>query len=298
LSELELVRAVCEALPEPDEAAVAAARATLRREIAAAAAPARRRRLPYAMPALPAAVAVAVAVAAVLVVGSRQDSLAVRVAAAADAAVSPSTDELAHSLSRTTTRTVAAGGTTTERSTRESWWTAGEPAMTLDLYRDGTGGTRTILGSVCGSITYEPNRNLFTVSPSTGRFDPISDPVATATDALRHGRVLYRGTLVYHGIPAAKLVATQYGATTTYIVRRSNGYPLETSLRRVTSHFTLTVVTTYTLFEHLPRTPENERRLALTPRPGAFVVRTAAAPAAPGCAGFGSLDSLTGRSAR
>jgi hypothetical protein len=295
LTELELVRAACEALPEPDEAAVASARAALSREIAAAPARVTRRRLRRATVALSAAAAVAVA--AVLVVTSRQASFGVGIAAAASKAVSPTDDELVHAVSRTTTTIVTASGTTSDRSTLESWWTAGQPPTTLDRYRDGAGSATTTLRAACGSITYEPERNLFTVMPSPGRFDPISDPVARARDALRHGRVRYRGTLVYLGIPAAKLVVTQYGAMTTYIVRRSNGYPLETIDRRATSHAVFTAVTSYVLFEHLPRTPRNERRVVLPPRSGAFVVRTARAAGGPGCAGFGSLDSLTGGSA-
>jgi hypothetical protein len=294
MTELELVRVACESMPEPDDAAVARARSALRREIAAAA-PTRGRRVRRAAPALGAALVVAVVAA--LVVTSRQASFGVRIAAAARDAISPTKDELVHSVSQTTTRTVNAGGTTAYRSTLDSWWTAEVQPTTIDRYSDSAGGTTTTLLSPCGSIMYDSSLNLFTVSPSSGRFDPIIDPVATAADALRHGHALYRGTLIYHGVPAAELVATQYGATTTYIVRRSNGYPLETILRRVTSHFTMTVVTTYSLFEHLPLTPRNERRVALTPRPRASVMRTGRATGTPGCEGFGSLQSLTERRA-
>jgi hypothetical protein len=294
VNELDLVRVVCEELPEPTEGAVARARDALRREIAATSgapvAGARPRLILVGSFGLAAILAVVVA----LVLTVDRTSFGVRIAAAASAAVTPASNELVHSISRTTVRiTDRAGTTTREQREDDNWWRTTPP---VEVHRTTYAADAvTTLTTVCGSISYDANANLFTIQPTTGTFNPVDDPVAAAANALRSGHVHYRGKLRYRGIAAAELVVTQYGATTTYIVRRDNGYPLETIDRRMTSHSTQTAVTTYALFEHVAPTPRVLRHIELTPHPDAFVVRIAPAAHTASCARFGSLETLTGR---
>ena len=294
MNELDVIRAACEELAEPTEGAAALARDALRREIAATSDPVPTRRRPGISLVGSLGLAAALAVVAAFVLATDRTSFGARIAAAATEAVSPAGSELVHSISRTTVRITNRVGTTTSEERDDSWWTTKPPTeVTRTSYSEG--GPATQLTSACGSVTYYPTENLFTVSPTTGTFNPITDPVATARNALRSGHVHYRGKLHYRGIAAAKLVVTQYGSTTTYIVRRDNGYPLETIDRRVTSYVTRTAVTTYALFEHVARTPRTLRHVELTPHPGAFVVRTGRASRTKDCAGFGKFEALTQR---
>jgi hypothetical protein len=293
VSELDYIRVACDELPAPSAETIVRSRAALRREVATVRGgrSARRRLHVYVL--------ASVAVAAVVLVGalaltSSQSSFGVRIAAAASEAMNPATDDLMHSVSRTTVRSINRNGTIVTTQTNDSWSTTA-PRTMLDQTTDAAGLTTTTFISTCGFISYDPGWNLFTVSPGIGTFGLVDSPVRAAANALRTGRIHYRGNVVYHGIEAAKLVVTQYGATTTYIVRRDTGYPLETINRRVTSHFTETAVTTYSVFEHVARTPQSARHLQLTPHPGAFVVRTSRESATPDCRTFGSLARLTGR---
>jgi hypothetical protein len=221
----------------------------------------------------------------------------VRIAAAATEAARPTGNELVHSVTRTTIRSTNRIGSTTFEQ-RDDSWTGSNPPVQVDRTTYATGSVTT-LTSACGSISYDPAGNLFTVQPTARPIDPVRDPVAAARSALRSGHVHFRGTLVYKGIAAAKLVVTQSGLTTTYIVRRDNGYPLRTTSRRVTLYRarpTVTVYeTTYSRFEHVAPTPQTLNRLELPPRRDAFIVRTAPAWRTPACAGFGSFEALTGR---
>jgi hypothetical protein len=293
VSELDYMRRACEELPAPSREAIAQARGALQREIeAAGSSRATHRRLRITVLASTAAAAVAFAAVLLLAVG--QTSFGVRIAQAANEAVTPASDELGHLMSHTTVRWKnRAGSTMTAEQADDIWWTTTPP-----VWRDRTtypaNGTEDYLLSGCGSISYDSATNLFTVSPSNAHVE-VSDPVASALNALRRGQVHYRRKLLYHGIPAAKLVVTQYGSTTTYIVRRDTGYPLETIDRRSTSYSTRTAVTTYSLFQHLRRTRQNESRLTLPRHVHTFVVRTAPAARTPACREFGSLDTLTGR---
>jgi type IV secretory pathway TrbD component len=284
MTELEVIRVACDALPEPSEASVSRARRALRRETVP-----RGHARAFV---LTTGLAVAAAAAIALVVTTRQGSFGVRVASAAIAAMNPADDRIVHAVARTSLRFHSRVGTTRSRWTTESWWTT-QPPTSVDRVDEGAGRTTTTFASACGAIVYDSTQNLFTIHP--GAFDPIRDPLTAAANALRHGRIRYRGELSFRGIPAAKLVVTQYGSTTTYIVRRDNGYPLQTIDRRVTSYSTRVETTTYSLFAHVPRTAGNERHVALTPHPGALVVRTAPAARTSACAAFGSYGSLTGR---
>ena len=293
MTELDYIRVACDQLPAPSAEAVARSREALRHEAAIfhGRRSVRRRRRVYAL--------ALVAVAAVVLVGvlaltSTQSSFGVRIAAAASEAMNPATDDLIHSVSRTTDRFTNRNRTIVTTQSDDSWSTTAPPTV-VERTTYAAGQTTTTLRSACGSISYDSGWNLFTVSPGIGTVGRVDSPVRAAANALRTGRIHYRGEVVYHGIPAAKLVVTQYGATTTYIVRRDTGYPLKTILRRVTSHFTDTVVTTYSVFEHVARTQQSARRLELTPHADAFVVRTARASATPACRAFGSLARLTGR---
>lgn len=292
MTEVDCIRVACDQLPAPSAEAIARSRAALRREVATVRSgrSAGRRLFVFALAAV---VVAAVVLVGALALTSSQSSFGVRIAAAASEAMNPATDDLMHSVSRTTVRSTNRNGTIVTRQTDDSWSTTAPPTM-VDQTTDGAGRTTTTFTSTCGLISYDPGSNLFTVSPGIVGFSPVDRPVRAATNALRTGRIHYRGNVVYHGIQAAKLVVTQYGATTTYIVRRDTGYPLETIDRRVTSHFTNTAVTTYSVFEHVARTPQSARRLRLTAHPGAFVVRTGRASVTPGCRGFGSLATLTG----
>ena len=293
MTELDHVRVVCNQLPAPSAEAIARSRAALRREVATVRGGRSARRRLYVYVLAPVAVAVVVLLGA-LALTSSQSSFGVRIAAAASEAMNPATDDLTHSTSRTTVRFTNRNGTIVTRQTDDSWSTTAPPTM-VERTTDAAGRTTSSFTSACGLISYDSGSNLFTVSPGIGAFSLVDSPVRAATNALRTGRINYRGNVVYHGIQAARLVVTQYGATTTYIVRRDTGYPLETIDRRVTSHFTNTAVTTYSVFEHVARTPQSAHHLRLTAHPGAFVVRTGRASGTPDCRAFGSLATLTGR---
>jgi hypothetical protein len=297
VNELDLVRAACEELPAPSEGALALAREALRSEIAATSivrrTGARRRVLLVGSFGL----AVAAAGVVALVLTGDKTSFGVRIAAAATEAASPAGDELVHSVSRTTIRSTSRIGTTAFEQ-RDDSWSASNPPVQVDRTTYATG-SLTTLTSACGSIAYDATANLFAVQPTTKLIDPVGDPVAAARSALRSGHVRFRGKLLYKGVAAAKLVVTQNGSTTTYIVRRDNGYPLETRNRRVTAHRTRTTVTTsvttYSIFEHVAPTPQTLSHLKLTSRRDAFIVRTAPVSRTTACAGFGSFEALTGR---
>jgi hypothetical protein len=293
--ELELVRDVCAGVPEPDEETIEAARASLRREIdefVARRARRQRRLRPRLLAGLGLAVVVAGLVA--LVVSSRQSPLGARAAAAADEALLPSNGDIVHFVSRTTTTTKGPGGTTRTTSTDERWASAGPPAASVERHGAGRAGVATILTTPCGQISYEPHANLFTVSPYPIPAQVVrNNPITVFRDARRHGNVHFAGTTTFKGIAAFKLVVTQYGSVTTYIVRSDNGYPLETRDRRVTAHLTSTYVTTYSLFEHIHRTPSSERLLQVTPHPGAFYIRLGRPTRTNACERFGNLSSLT-----
>jgi hypothetical protein len=300
LTELEFVREACAAVPEPDEKTVAAARAALRREIdefVAGRAPAQRRRRPRILAGLGLAVVVAGLVA--LAVASRQSPLAARAAAAADEALSPSNGDIVHAVSRTTATLSAPSGTTTTTIREETWSSNGPPAASVDRYGYlrgfGPAEIVTTLTTPCGQISYESRANLFIVSPypTPPQVALASDPLTVFRDARRHGNVHFEGATTFEGIAAFKLVVTQYGALTTYIVRRDNGYPLETRARRVTARSTSTYVTTYSLFEHIRRTPGSEHLLRIAPHPGAFYIRLGPPTRTRACERFGNLASLT-----
>jgi hypothetical protein len=297
VNELDLVRVACEELPAPSEVELAFARDALRHEIAATSIMRRTGGRLRVVVVGSFGLAAAVAVIVAFVLTTDETSFGVRIAAAATEAASPTANELVHSVSRTTIRSTNRVGTTTFEQ-RDYSWSASSPPVEVDRATYATG-SLTTLTSACGSISYDPAGNLFTVQPTAKPIDPVHDPVAAARSALRSGHVHFRGKLLYKGIAAAKLVVTQYGSTTTYIVRRDNGYPLETIGRRVTLYRTrptmTTTVTTYSLFERVERTPQALSHVKLTPRRDAFIVRTAPASSTPACAGFGSFEALIGR---
>jgi hypothetical protein len=293
VTEFDYIQVACDQLPAPSAEAIVRSREALRREVETVrAGRSERRRLHLYL--LASVAVAAVALVAALALTSSQSSFGVRIAAAASEAMNPAAEDLMHSVSRTTVRSTNGNGTIVTRQTDDSWSTTVPPTM-VDHMTDAAGRSTTTFTSACGLISYDSGSNLFTVSPGIGAFGLVDSPVRAAASALRTGRIHYRGHVVYHGIPAAKLVVTQYGATTTYIVRRDTGYPLETIDRRVTSHFTSTAVTTYSVFEHVARSLQSARHLQLTPHPGAFVVRTGRSSATPDCRAFGSLERLTGR---
>jgi len=308
MNELEVIRRECDALPGPDDATIAVARAALRAEIEAWSKlehqPRPRPRSRRVRSSLAAAASLAgLIVFSVLVITNKQSPIGVNIAAAAEDALSPSNGDIVHATSRTVLvyRSKVGGKTTTSTSSDEEWVAGGSPNARVDRYAYPDGkGAQTVLTTLCGQVAYDSVVNLFTVSPDAVPVQVLqSDPGATYRDAYRHGRVHDRGRMTFHGIPAVRLVVTQYGAVSTMIVRRNNGYPLKTVMRRETARTVATYVTTYSTFEHLRRTPSSERLLQLAPHPGAFFVRLPAAnPTDRKCRNFGSLRSLTERKPR
>lgn len=303
MNELDVIRRECDALPGPDEATVAAARAALLREIESwpVIEPRRpdRRRMRRSL-AVAASLAILITAVLVLVIPARQSPIGVRIAAAADEALSPSNGDIVHATSRSVSvlRSLVTGKTITSTYSDE-WWTTGEPPYArVDRYTSADGYMDdTILTTPCGQISYARGANLFSVSPgaeATRTF--VSSPAAAYRDAYRHGHVHYRGKTTFRGIPAFRLDVTQYGLVSTLIVRRDNGYPLKTVSRRPSRRSVSTYITTFSTFEHIPRTSESERVLQLPPQPGAFFVRMpGTSPTGESCEHFGSLQSLTGR---
>ena len=296
MSELEVILREIDALPGPDEGAITAARAALRREIEVRPRPHRRRLLAGLGVAGFAAVA---AGTLVLVFLSTRSPLGVRVAAAADTAFNGTNGEIVHATSRTRSvfRSKVGGKTITSQISDESWVSAGPPYARVDRYQyPGPTQALTVLNTSCGQISYDAARNLFAVSAGT---EPASlfasDPAAGYRDAYRHGDVHFRGKVTFRGIPAYLLDVTQHGAVDRLIVRRDDYYPLETVSRREAARSIATYVTTYSTFEHLPRSASTAHLLRLTARPSAFYVRLTPAATRGSCTRFGSLQSLTGR---
>src|SRR6266852_9071336 len=139
MNELELIRDACATVREPHDDAIAAAREALRREIRefeAQSAPARRGR-PWRALAVGAGIAVALGGFLTLVVSSRQSPLGVRVAAAADEALSPTNGDIVHEVSRTTITFKTSRRRTSSTSAVETWSASRPPLARLDRY--GTG---------------------------------------------------------------------------------------------------------------------------------------------------------------
>jgi hypothetical protein len=307
VNELEVIRRECEALRDPDEATIAAARAALHREIESwtdgeqPRPRGRRLRRPLAAAA---SLAVLITAVLVLVIPAKQNPIGVKIAAAAADALNPSNGDIVHAASRTVSVTRSkTGGKTTTSTTIDEWWAAGGPPYARrDRYAyayANAKGAFTILTTPCGQISYDQAANLFSVSP---RAEPVQtvqdDPAAAYRDAYRHGRVHYRGKTTFRGIPAFTLSVTQYGAVDTLIVRRDNDYPLKTVSRRETARSVSTYVTTYSTFEHIRHSPSSERLLQLPQRAGAFfVLLPPTAPTAGSCKRFGNRQSLIRRSA-
>ncbi len=301
IDELERVRRECEALPGPGPATVAAARSALRAEIEASIAVAggrsrRHRRRVWLL---------AVAGCAVLLIGvvalvfpAKRDPVGVEIAAAAYAALNPTGGEIVHVVSRSvsTTRIKLTGKATFSASVEEVWSSSSTPYRVRERHWNGTRRSGPYLSetetTACGQLGYLPASNTFELSPDT--YMPLVDPAAGYRNAYRHGRVHYRGKTSFHGIPAFKLLVTQYGANNTLIVRRDNYYPLKTVTRRDIAKSVSTVVTTYSAFEYITRNHGNEHLLHVAAHPGAFFLRLAAPmPGGKACRGFGDSHSLT-----
>ena len=304
MNELEVIRRECEALPDPDEATIAAARAALHREIESFSNVSRSRpRGRRVRRSLAAAASLAVLITAVLVlvIPAKQSPIGVRIAAAAADALSPSNGDIVHATSRTVSvyRSKTGGKTTTSTSIDEWWAASGPRHARRDRYVYGhVKDVVTILTTSCGQISFDQAANLFSVSPSAEPAQIFqNDPAATYRGASRNGRVHYRGKTTFRGIPAFRLSVTQYGAVDTMIVRRDNDYPLKTVSRRETAQFVSTSVTTYSTFEHIRRGPSTEHLLKLPQHAGAFFVLLLPTPPTPAsCKRFGSRQSLIGRS--
>lgn len=282
MTELELVRREVEALPRADERARGSARDALRQELC----PPTRPRLDIRPARLVVAVAFLAVAYLVVVVAHRHP--ADPVAAAANA-LAPTDGSIVHTVSRTSIVFRSAATTTRAVSDDESWFVDGGSARLLDRT---TSNGRTWLTdeTSCGTILYDPRGNTYTVFPVGG--GPPRDPAAAARAALRNGYVRSRKRLVFHGIPAWRIVLGRTHPTITLVIRRDDGHPLETVERVVTASGSRTERTTYSLVEHLPRSPAALARTRLPKHADAFYLRM------PGraCAHFGDIHSLTGRS--
>jgi hypothetical protein len=134
--------------------------------------------------------------------------------------------------------------------------------------------------SPCGWLYYSADTNVIQIAGpqrvNDSLISPPPDPAASYRTAYKSGQVVYRGPTTFSGIPAYKLVVRYrhgtYAATTTFIVRQDNYYPLRTSSVVDASGRTGTDVLTYPTYELLPRTKANERLLRLGPHPDMLVV--------------------------
>lgn len=290
MNELEVLRREFEAVPQPDEATVAAARAALLREIAAEARPARvRPRQRWLRPAFAAGVA-ALVVAALAIVNPRSDRLTgAEIAAAAYRAVTPANGRIWHQVIRTTRTPLE--GTASEPDVWQRW-VATSPPYGVRVSSPGWGEAEV---GPCGSIQYSARDNVLRVlhdrlapddpRPYDAAIGGAIDPARRYRHLFRSGLVRYRGETTFRGIAAYLLVVGGRETSLTYFVRRDNYYPLGT-VRRTQTYVE---VTTFSKFEYLDRSAKTSRLLHVRSHPGARLVQTGPRPRGT-CAGFGSTS--------
>ncbi|MDP9303075.1 MAG: hypothetical protein M3O92_01040 [Actinomycetota bacterium] len=280
MTELNLLRREFEAVPDPDATSVASAREALLREIAPAP---EERYWPILRLALAGAIAVVAVVVGMVVAIPRKDALPrTDVAAAAYRAATP-----AHRIRHEIYRTVSdkSNGLT------ERWVSTSAPLA----FRMMTPPVEYTI-SRCGEMIYDSRPNLLVVTnarigPTAARsYVAFDDPLQRYLRDYRSGAVRYRGQATFHGIPAYKLTVSRGGAKFTYLVRRSNYYPLQTILKDGQT----IVTTTYLRFEYVPRNSGTETLLRMSLHRGAFLIHSGGFMPRGECKGFGSYDSITG----
>jgi hypothetical protein len=289
MNELELLRREIDAVPFPDEPSTELARAALRAEIEAAApAPSRRSGRRWPRPMAGVAIAAAIAAIALVLVGPFGHGPArVDVATAAYEAFAPTGNGIWHVVVVETGSGTTGHGTGMNggRSRDETWTTTGAPHVVRLIHTGEYSGAPTTdrseqVWSRCGWLYYSAAANVLSVSgPEKVGVSPVGpppDPAASYRQAYKSGLVVYKGTTTFRGVPAYELVVEyrdkSYAATTTYIVRQDNYYPLRTSAVIKWSGGHGTDVLTYPIYEFLPRTTANERLLRLAPHRDELVV--------------------------
>ena len=291
MNELELLRREFDDVPLPDEPSTELARAALRVEIEATAlAPAASRRFgrrwlrPMAGVGIAAA---AFAIVLVLVGPFGHGPARVDVASAAYEAFAPKGNGIWHVVVVETGSGTTGHGTGMNggRSRDETWTTIGAPYVVRWIHTGEYSGSPTTdrseqVWSRCGWLYYSPAANVLSVSGpqkvSASPVGPPPDPAASYRQAYKSGHVVYKGTTTFRGVPAYELVVKyrdkSYAATTTFIVRQNNYYPLRTSAVIKWSGGHGTDVLTYPTYQLLPRTTANERLLRLAPHRNELVV--------------------------
>jgi hypothetical protein len=281
VTELNALRREFEAVREPDAASIASAREALLREIAPSPA---RRSWPILRLALAGAIAVAALVVGLVVAIPRKVTLPrTDVAAATYRAATP-----AHRIRHEVYRTVWDN----HSQLVEHWVTTSPP----DAFRMVAAPVEYTL-SQCGEMTYDARLNLLSVTsvrigPTVAHsYFAFNDPLQQYLYAYHGGVVRYQGRATFHGIPAYKLTVSRSGTEFTYLVRRSNYYPLQTTQRNRQA----TITTTYLRFGYVPRNVRTERLLSMSLHRGAFLVHGGSLVPGMGCKGFGSYNSITGK---
>jgi hypothetical protein len=290
VNELDVLRREFEAVPEPDEATVAAARGELLREIAVEAKPARvRLRQRWIRPAFAVGVAALVA-AAVALVNPRSDRLTgAEIAAAAYRAVTPANGRIWHQVTWTTRTPL--GGTA---SRPEVWkrWVATSPPYGVRVSSPTWGEAEV---GPCGSIQYSARDKVVRVlhdrlapddpRPYDAAISGATDPARRYRQLFRSGLVRYRGKTMFRGVAGYLLVVGGRETSLAYVVRRDNYYPLRTVRRTQT----FIEVTMFSKFEYLDRSAKTSQLLHVRSHPGVRLVETGPPPRGT-CAGFGSTS--------
>jgi sugar lactone lactonase YvrE len=278
----ELLEAAFEAVPEPNQAAVARARAAFLARIDRR--PRRRRMVAIAI-SLACVVATAAAFALVFLPSRAAGLSSKQIIRAADGLAFPPTHGIRH------VRTVLTTQGRSGRGVVDAWISATPPFARHTR----SGGSETEWTS-CGSLSYDRRTNSLSVNvwrtPPTVRrtLQFFSDPLFAFESAYRAHQVNYLGKTTFRGIPAYKLVTSKGGTTITLLVRQGTYAPLQT---RVDTGAQVGVET-YTVFETLPRTSQTEALLHLSPHHPVRVERSGAARPPRGCAAFGASALRSG----
>lgn len=281
--EFELLEAAYTAVPEPTAASVARTRDALLAAIGARRR--RRRRLALATGVSGAAAAVA-AVGLVFLPGRAQGLSAKSIIRATYVATLPPANGIRH-VRMVKTTSVLPG----RREVVDEWFSVRPP---LTLHTRSSAGNESEF-TACGSLAYDPKLNVLSVtawSSGATRFGLRlhADPLLAFEAAYNGHRVSYGGKMTFRGESAYKLVVDRGSATVTFIVTRDTFTPLRTiwSTRRETD------VTTYLVFETLPRTARNEHVLHIAPHAHALLSHSGTFKPTKACKGFGTSDSLRG----
>jgi hypothetical protein len=280
VTELEVLRREFDAVPDPESASVASAREALLREIARAP---DRHSWPVLRLSLAGGIAIAALVVGLVIALPRHDELPRSDVAAATYRAATPAHRIRHELYRTVWNK--------NNQITERWVSTSRPYA----FRMVAPPTEYTL-SQCGEMSYDARLNLLSVTnvlisnPAAQGYFAFNDPLQQFLRAYRGGAVRYRGKATFHGIPAYKLTVSRSGTEFTYLVRRSNYYPLQTTQKNRQT----TLTTTYLRFGYVPRNLRTEPLLVMSLHRGAFLMHSGSAVPRAGCEGFGSYDSITG----